>query len=537
MATRFYLKSDRYPQNWYPAAYNQGATAILPCTHIRYDAGTGTSGAWFASDTLGGYSTDGNNWNDIGTNGPQGVLCQMCYMQNNVWWIGSTTGVLYRLTSTDGAWTSVYTNTGGNLWNDMIIANGYYVACGATGTMATSANGTSWTANSSLAGIFGNQQVWSVAYSSSLNLFVACGAGGTLATATDPTGTWTVRTSSFTSTAIFFVTWSTSLSLFVAVGSGGKIATSSNGTTWTQQTSTTTNALYGVAANGTQLVAGGVDSVIVRSTNGTTWGASTRPLPSEVNPADGSLNANSIYAIIAGASAGEFWLCGVGLLYKSTDSGVTWTAQGTEQNSIASYSNKAATPNTRVNVLRAMTSTVGTAQVALAQTAPSLASAILTFWGAWASPPLTAAATVGGGSMVLNFAGLEINATSNWLGTNGLYIYVWRPSTGAVVGTVKSFTGTASATITEVGTSETVRHATGITSSAVSALAGDIVVVELWSTHTPGMATAYTNTFYYNGTTINTTNLAAATNHASYIEFAETFSVATTPRNYTTITG
>jgi hypothetical protein len=138
---------------------------------------------------------------------------------------------------------------------------------------------------------------------------------------------------------------------------------------------------------------------------------------------------------------------------------------------------------------------------------------------------------------VLNFAGIESNAASNWLGTNGLYIYVWRPSTGAVVGTVKTFTGTAAAVITEVGTSETVRHATGITSSAVSALAGDIVVVELWSTHTPGMATAYINTFYYNGTTINTTNLAAATNHASYIEFAETIPTQGLPRNITTIAG
>jgi hypothetical protein len=530
MPTRFYLKNTTYPQNWYPSAYNQGATAIV-CPQIRYDAGTGAAGAYFACDTLGSFSTDGINWKDIGTNGPIGALNQMCYMLNNVWWLGSTTGVLYRLTSTDGVWTSVHTNSAASQWNDMIVANGYYVATASSGILSTSTNGSTWTQNSSAATVFGGSAIWSVAYSSSLNLFVATGSAGLLATATDPTGTWTARTSSFATSPVYYCIWSTSLSLFVAVGSSGKIATSSNGTAWTQQTSGITTNIYAIAANGTQLVAGGSNSVILRSTNGTAW-TNARPLPSEVS----ATLASNIFAIIAGSTAGEFWLCGgVSLLYKSTDSGVTWTPQGTETSTVASYADNTTLWNTRINVLREMNDTVGTAQATLAQTAPALTTAILTFWGTWASRPLTAAATVGGGSMVLNFAGIESNASSNWLGTNGLLIYVWRPSTNAKVGTIKDFTGTAASVITEVGTSETVRHATGITSSAVSALAGDIVVVELWSTHTPGMATAYINTFYYNGTTINTTNLAAVTNHASFIEFAETFSVATIPRNYTTV--
>lgn len=530
MATRFYLKNTSYRQNWYPSAYNQGATAVI-CTQMRYDAGTGAAGAYFLCDTLGCYSTDGNNWKSIGTGGPAGILDQMNYMRNNVWWIGTTTGLLYRLTSTDGVWTLIFTNSAASQWNDFLFANNVYVSTANTGILATSSDGITWTENTSAKTVFGTNNIYGISYSPTLSLWVAIGVGGVLATATDPTGTWTSRTSSFLTTTIYYVVWSVSLALFVAVGASGKIATSSNGTAWTQQTSGIATNIYTIAVNGTQLVAGGSNSVILRSTNATAW-TNARPLPSEVTAAA----ASTIYHMIAGPASGEFWCVGgICIAYKSTNNGVSWTAQGTETASVASYSDTSSLPDPRVNDLREMNDTVGTAQITLSQDAPALATAILTFWGAWASRPLTAAATVGGGNITLNFAGLESSAASNWLGTNGLVIYVWRPSTNAKVGTVKDFTGTAAAVITEVGTSETVRHATGITSTAVSALAGDIVVVELWSTHTPAMATGYKNTFYYNGTTINTTNLAAATNHASFIEFTENFTVATVARNYASI--
>lgn len=533
MATRLFFKNTNYRQNFYPATYNQGATNIL-CSQIRYDAGTGSSGAYFACDTLGSYSTDGIDWVGIGTGGPVGAANTMAYMLNNVWWLGSSTGVLFRLTSTDGVWTSVFTNSQASQWLDMIVANGYYVATAGSGILATSTNGTNWTANSSISSIFGTgNHVYVVTYSPSLNLFVAAGGGGLLATATDPTGTWTSRTSSFATSSIFYCVFSVSLSIFVAVGASGKIATSSNATTWTQRTSGIATTIFAIAVNGSQLVAGGANSVILRSTTGTSW-TNAKPLPSEV-----TASSSSISHLYQGSAANEFWCVGgIALIYESTDNGVTWAAQGTETNpSAVSFSDNSTFWDVRTSQLREMNNVVGTAQVTLSNTLPAMATAITTFWGAWASRPLTAAATVGGGAITLNFAGLESSNASNWLGTNGLFIYIFRPSTNAVIGTVRTFTGTAAAVITEMGTSESARQVTGITSSAVSALAGDIVVVELWSTNTPGMASSFTNTFFYNGTTTNTTNLAAVTNHASFIEFNETFSIAAVATNNVAIFG
>ena len=65
----------------------------------------------------------------------------------------------------------------------------------------------------------------------SVNRYVAVGASGKLATSSDAL-TWTLRTSSFGTTAINDVY--SNGTVFVAVGDLGKVATSSNGLTWGQ---------------------------------------------------------------------------------------------------------------------------------------------------------------------------------------------------------------------------------------------------------------------------------------------------------------
>ena len=68
----------------------------------------------------------------------------------------------------------------------------------------------------------------------------------------------------------------TSSGLFIAVGASGTLLTSSDGTTWTAQTSGTSNNLRAVAYDGSStLVAVGFSGTILTSSDGTTWTSRT----------------------------------------------------------------------------------------------------------------------------------------------------------------------------------------------------------------------------------------------------------------------
>lgn len=176
---------------------------------------------------------------------------------------------------------------------------------------------------------------------------------------------------------------------------------------------------------------------------------------------------------------------------------------------------------TGANTLRTMNTALGTAQTSLAVTTSAVTTAQSNFMGFFCSRPLRGNQTVGGGTMILNGAENESNASANWW-INALNVYVWRPSTGARVGTVRD-----AAAVSLGGTEPTstannqVSHITGITSTAVSALDGDVVICEIWVRATQGAAMSYIGTFFYDGTTVNTTENAVVTNHASFIEFTE----------------
>lgn len=169
--------------------------------------------------------------------------------------------------------------------------------------------------------------------------------------------------------------------------------------------------------------------------------------------------------------------------------------------------------------LRKMDAAIGAAQASLAGATSATTAAQVGLLGMWVSPPLDGAQTVGGGSMTLNVADRESNNAANFW-ANSLHVYVWRPSTGAKVGTLQDSAGAHGGT--EGGTGETVTHITGITSSGVSASDGDVVICELWSYTSQSMASSYTATVYYDGTTENTTEDASVSDHASYLELAET---------------
>lgn len=181
---------------------------------------------------------------------------------------------------------------------------------------------------------------------------------------------------------------------------------------------------------------------------------------------------------------------------------------------------------TGATTLRTMDTSVGAAQASRAVTTAA-ATAQTAFMAYFCSNTLNLPQTVGGGSMVLNGAEAESSNSANfWI--NAINIYVWRPSSGTKVGTILDSAGTSLGGTEPTSTnSEQVTHITGIATSAVSALGGDVIICEVWVAFTQQNTNQYTGTFYYDGTTVTTTENAAVSNHASYVQLAETLTFGT----------
>ena len=176
--------------------------------------------------------------------------------------------------------------------------------------------------------------------------------------------------------------------------------------------------------------------------------------------------------------------------------------------------------STGATTLRTMNTFVGSLQASRPGTSASGASTQSGFLGYFVSPPLGGVQKVGGGSMTLATASTEANVGMNF-NINGLNIYVWRPSTGTKVGTIRDSAGTSLGGI-ETGLVETTNYITGITSTAVTAGIGDVIVCEVWATFTQaGSSPAYATNFYYDGTTAITADAIAISSAASYIRLSE----------------
>ena len=63
----------------------------------------------------------------------------------------------------------------------------------------------------------------------------------------------------------------------MAVGFSGNILTSSDGSSWDNRTSGTSNGLYGVTYGNSTFVAVGDNGTILASPDGTTWASKTSP--------------------------------------------------------------------------------------------------------------------------------------------------------------------------------------------------------------------------------------------------------------------
>ena len=150
--------------------------------------------------------------------------------------------------------------------------------------------------------------------------FIAVGSQGTLRTSTDGL-TWTSQTvpsGNNDLNKVLFNKWAVGergVPEYIVVGEAGVILTSNNTVNWYQKTTPTTENLGGVAYDGTTYVVTGNNGTVITSQNGNTWVSQTTGTTENL----GDIIYNDDYdAFIATGNNG--------VLLRSTDSGVTWTA-------------------------------------------------------------------------------------------------------------------------------------------------------------------------------------------------------------------
>ena len=101
-------------------------------------------------------------------------------------------------------------------------------------------------------------------------------------------------------------------------------------------------------------------------------------------------------------------------------------------------------------------------------------------------------------------------------------VYVWRPSTGAKIGTI--YDGDTSNVAQYSDSNQRTAYATFAGSAVNNMQQTDVLVVECWMHIYNSFFGSQTPTFYFDGTTVNTTDGAVVSNHAAFLETPESFS-------------
>jgi hypothetical protein len=172
-----------------------------------------------------------------------------------------------------------------------------------------------------------------------------------------------------------------------------------------------------------------------------------------------------------------------------------------------------------------MNVTIGTSQTSLANSSTPDTGAHNYYVARWVSPVLNQT-SVAANTWTYNFASAESNANANFpcSGTNQpvrVNCYVWKPSNGTKYGTILD--GNTGNLFDEPAVTTETAHEGTFTGAAVSSLTANdaVIVFEAWFVLTQAHASAYTQTFYFDGTTENSTENAAVSNHASFISTPE----------------
>ena len=187
-----------------------------------------------------------------------------------------------------------------------------------------------------------------------------------------------------------------------------------------------------------------------------------------------------------------------------------------------------------------MTTTIGTSQIAITETSGSISLSWNQYFTRFVSAPLTVT-SISANTWTYNFASSQAHVDCNFPvnGTNksvGICVYVWRPSTQTKIGTVRD--GTTAATVDEAGAGTEAAHHVTFSGSAVTCQANDVLICEIWFNAPAGTSGAASQniSWYYDGTTANTTDNATVSSHASFIETPQDlFGTGTTTVSQTSI--
>lgn len=160
---------------------------------------------------------------------------------------------------------------------------------------------------------------------------------------------------------------------------------------------------------------------------------------------------------------------------------------------------------------RAADDVIGASQTSA--TITSTANTSVQRWGMrrFVSAPLAAHTfATADGQWTFSAAGAESSLNHNQSLT--LYVYAWRPGTGARVGTSGQSINAISLAEPTSASTEQALSATNSWNTSLTISNGDILVFEITDAFIQAMSTAYTSTFYYDGTTE-----ASATSCATFV--------------------
>lgn len=285
------------------------------------------------------------------------------------WVVVGTTGVTSKLftsvSPTASSWTERTSSFGSNIPFSVASNQQMYVACGSAGTVASSPDGITWTQRTSgfsttnvncvaygngywvIVGVLGKASystdgiTWTsinglgISVTEDLNviaygngLWVVAGDAGGMWTTTDPTASWTARTST-----LGRIQWPNALhyaqnqSIWVAgndTGTTGALASSTDGLTWTARNSTISgNQGTSAFANNSSVIIHAVDAAtpdVESSTNGTTYTNRTPAVAQK--PAAAATDDANLIALATYSSSSKI---------QTTTDGTTWTDRGIVQ--------------------------------------------------------------------------------------------------------------------------------------------------------------------------------------------------------------
>lgn len=212
------------------------------------------------------------------------------------------------------------------------------------------------------------------------------------------------------------------------------------------------------------------------------------------------------------------------LFFHDAVNALSGTFPTTEQSTVGTPTLVAPTANT----LRTMDSITGSAMVTRSITASATTIQQIAFHGFFCSPPLDSNQLIPPQTTTLNIANRENSSSMNFGADLRAVAYVWRPSTGTLVGYITD--GLVGAGDIEPAALSIRCNATSVTSTVtISCATGDVIICEVWNIFTEATANAFQAAFYYDGTTVNTVIGTASTSHASFYELATSSLTFMTP--------